>query len=458
MRQSCGQAKRTGVCVLTALFCLPVAGWGQDAPATFDLNEANENSADFFSNGRNDQTTVTATRALWTARVNYGEESIEAALAQIKVANAQQKSADHPAAVDSFEQSIRRIEAVEGIVSPKLVSPLMGLAASLNTLGAFDRGLITYQRALRLNHVDNGLYNEQQLPIRDRLTETYMALGEQDDAEFQQEIQVVILQQEYGNNPDKVIPAMYKLAGWYQRTNQPQKQAYQYQTAVRMIREQADKDSPNQIEALRELSKIYFRMNMPAESMRTLKRAYRLNAEASEPDPVLAADIEIQIGDFYSLFGNRNNARQYYKNAWNRLDALGGKEELLDNYFGRPVMLEGPAFPDVYPMNSSTAEMLVQQPERFREGYVMAEFNVEANGRVRDIRIIESAPAALIDKRVRIVLARQRYRPRFVAGEPIASNGERFRHPFNYAQQHDQNDDDKAGERLTRPGLLERTP
>jgi tetratricopeptide (TPR) repeat protein len=444
--------------VLTALFCLPVAGWAQDAPAEFDLNEANENSADFFTAGRDDQSTVAATRALWTARINYGEESIEAALAQIRLANAQQKSGDHPAAVDSFEQSIRRIEAVDGIVSPKLVTPLMGLAASQNALGAFDRGLISYQRALRLNHVDNGLYNEQQLPIRDQLTETYMALGEQDDAEFQQEIQVVILQQEYGNNPEKVIPAMYKLAGWYGRTNQPQKQAHQYQTAVKMIREQTDKNSPDQIEALRELSKIYFHMNMPAESMRTLKRAYRFNAEASEPDPVLAADIEIQIGDFYNLFGNRNNARRYYKIAWDRLDALGGKEELLDNYFGSPVMLEGPALPDVYPMNSSTAELLVQQPQRFREGYVMAEFNVEADGRVRKIRIIESAPASLIDKRVRIVLARQRYRPRFIAGEALASNGERLRHQFNYELQRNQNDDDKDGERLTRPGLLELTP
>ena len=43
----------------------------------------------------------------------------------------------------------------------------------------------------------------------------------------QQEIQVVILQQEYGNDTEKIIPAMFKLAKWYGRTNQPEKQAYQ---------------------------------------------------------------------------------------------------------------------------------------------------------------------------------------------------------------------------------------
>ena len=458
MRQTSEQGRQTRLCLLLALLCLSAGSFAQDDPAAFDLDTANNNFSEFYEDGLYNQATVAATRALWMARVNYGEESIEAALAQINLANAQQKSADHPAAIDSFEQSIRRIEAVDGVVSARLVKPLMGLAASQNVIGAFDRGLVNYQRALRLNHVDNGLYNEKQLPIRDSLTETYLALGEQADAEFQQEIQVIILQQEYGNDPAKVIPAMYKLANWYGRTNQPTKQAYQYQAAVRLIREQSDKNSPDQIEALRELSNIYRRMDMPAESMRLLKRAYRLNAEAEQPDPVLAADIQIQIGDFYNMFGDRRSAREHYKIAWNTLTGMGGQETLLNEYFAQPVNLEGPPLPQVYPANSSTAELFFQEPGRFTEGYVLAEYDVDADGRVRNVRIIESEPVSLIDKKIRVALSRHRYRPRIVAGAFSAASGERIRHSFNYEPPSEQEEQDNDTEKLGRPGQQLFTP
>ena len=428
----------------------------QEIPADFDLDAANNNFAEFFDDGLYDQAAVAATQALWTARINFGEESIEAALAQVNLANAQQKTGDHAAAIDSYEKSIRRLEAVEGIVSPKLVNPLMGLAASQNAMGAYDRGLITYQRALRLNHVDNGLYNEAQLPIRDGLTETYLALGDKSDADFQQEIQVVIMQQEYGNNTDKVLPAMYKLANWYQRSNQPDKQAYQYQKAVQLIREETFKNNPDQIQALRELSKTYYRMNMPSESMRLLKQSYRLNAEAAEPDPLLAADINVQIGDFYNLFGSPKDASKHYKMAWNTLSGIEGQDSLLEEYFGRPVFLEGPVLPDVYPAKTSMARMYMENPQMFGEGYLMAEYDVDDRGRVENVRIIESDPPSLMDRRMRSSLARQRYRPKIVNGEMASAEGERLTHNFNYELGADKRE--QKQEKLMRPGQLMLNP
>ena len=459
MRHDCRAGITNSFCLLLALFCMPVFGLTQGPPQALDLDTANENDGDFFADDLSQQATIAATRALWSARINFGEESIEAALAQLKLGYAQQKSADHPAAIDSFQQSIRRIEAAEGIVSPRLVKPLMGLATSQNVIGAFDRGLVNYQRALRLNHVEHGLYNEQQLPIRDGLTETYLSLGDQSNAEFEQKIQPMILQQEYGPDPQRLLPAFFKLAGWYERTNQPQKQAYQYQTAVRMIRnEMADKDSPAQITALLELANVYLRMDMYVESLQLLKRSYRLNAEADQPDPRLAAHIQVKIGDFYTIFGQRNNAREHYMLAWKVLNELGNEETLIAEYFGNPIVLQGPALPDIYPTNASTAKLFVQQPEQFQEGYVMAEYDVDATGRVRNVRIIESAPSALIDKKLRISLSQQLFRPRVINGEMAATNGERLYHLFSYEQQTEQADDDKDNARLTRPDLRSYAP
>jgi TonB family protein len=418
----------------------------------FALDEAITSFSDFYEDGLYRQAAVAATRALWLARINHGDESIEAALAQINLANAQARSGDHEAAVDSYERSIRRIEAMEGIVSPRLVVPLTGLGVSNNALGFYDRGLAAYHRALRLHHVESGLYNEDQMPIRDGLSETYMALGDLSDAEFQQEVQVTIMQQEYGNNIEKVLPPMFKLADWYKRTNQPAKEAYQYQTVARLVQNHADKNSPDQIEALRKLSDVYRRMNMPNESLRLLKRSVRLNAEAEEPDPLLAADIQVQLGDFYNLFGSRREARRYYLAAWNALDELGEQEVLLEEYFGAPVNLEGPPLPDVYPANSATVQRYLQQPNLFLDGYVTAKFDVNADGRVKDVRIIESEPSSLIDKKVSRALARQHYRPRIVDGKLTITTDEKLRHQFNYEPERDQEDNESDAGRLERPG------
>ncbi|MGI9292073.1 MAG: energy transducer TonB [Gammaproteobacteria bacterium] len=427
-----------------ALSCMAVSA-NEQITTTSDFDA-------FFEDGLYRPTEGNASQELWNARINFGEESVEAALAQINLAKAQQQKADYPAAIDNFEIGIRRIEAAEGIVSPLLVEPLMGLAASNNAMGAYDRGLVNYERALRLNHVDLGLYNDQQLPIRDELTETYLALGAQADAEFQQEIQLVILQQEFGADMDRVIPAFYKLAGWYERTNQPQKQAYQYQQAVRMIREQTDKNSPNQIEALRELSRTYYKMNMPAESMRMLKRAYRINTEAEEPDPLLAADIQVEIGDFYSLFGSRKDSVQHYQTAWNMLTTAEDQEELRDSYFSEPIFLQGPPLPTLYPVSPATRNLFQEQPNLFAEGFAIAEYDVDASGRVRNVRIIESEPAKLIDKKFRLSLTRQRYRPRLVDGAPVRTTGEQVRIAFNYEKQSNKAEKEGKPERLKRPG------
>jgi tetratricopeptide (TPR) repeat protein len=415
------------------------------------LDQAQAHFLELFNEGLYAEAVVAAKQTLEMSRWTYGNVSVEAALTQINLATSQSYTGDQQAAIENYTNSIVIIENIEGIISPRLINPLMGLAAAYNATGLYDLGLPAYERSLRINHVELGLQNEPQMAIRDGLTESHIGLGDLNKADFQQEVQLTITKNEYGENSERLLPSIYKLAEWYQRTNQPEQEAYQYRTALRLIQNNTDKQSPDQIDVLRNLATVYQRSNMPAETMRLLKRAYRINAEADEPDPLLAADIQVQIGDVYNLFGNRRNAQRYYVGAWNTLEQLGGQETLLEEYFAMPVHLGNSNLTEVYPNNLQTMTDYQQDPDKFMSGHITAKFDVDTSGRVQNIRIIESDPTGLLDKHVRMKLSRQNYRPQILDGIPVEAKDEQLQHQFSYEFQREDTDEDGESDRIERP-------
>ncbi len=65
----------------------------------------------------------------------YGSESVEYALACSDLAAVQSKARELPAAAANYKKAIYLIEEQEGIVSPQLITPLMGLASVENAAG-----------------------------------------------------------------------------------------------------------------------------------------------------------------------------------------------------------------------------------------------------------------------------------------------------------------------------------
>jgi tetratricopeptide (TPR) repeat protein len=337
----------------------------------------------------------------------------------------------------------------------------MGLAATHNALGEFDSGLRAYERALRINHVELGLNNNEQMLIRDGLTESYLGLGDLDKANFQQETQARIIREEHRGDLDEMIPAIYKLADWYKRSNQPERETLLLQNAARTIKKAAGDDPIEQIRVLRALAAAHQRLDMPAEAMRLLKKAWRINEKSETRDPLLSADIQVEMGDFYNGFNDLRDARRYYISAWETLVNEGGddSERLLEDYFSEPIIIWSVRLPDVYPLNSKTAVLAAEEPDLFREGLLAVEFDIDQNGRAANIRIIESDPEGLLDKRIIYLLGRYFYRPRFKDGAPVLTQDIQLSHSFIYlttstekAKKDSGKSKDNSGDRLEYPG------
>ena len=419
------------------------------------LDDAHERFASYYDDGLYSQATVAAGQTLQLAQQIYGTDSLETALALGNLATVQRKSGELKQAMSNYETSIYLIEEREGIIAYRLVNPLMGLAATQNALGAFELGLTTYNRALRINHVELGLNNVEQMRIRDGLTESYIGMGDVEDANFQQENQLRIIRDQYPNDLTKLTAATYKLADWYRRSYQPEKETLLMQNAVRNFKKAAGSSSADQVNALMGLASAYQQLDMPAQSLQTLKKALRINNKSATSDPLLGAEVQVQLADLYNAYGESRNARRTYAAAWQTLADADAAEDIVYGYFGEPTRIYSVQLPDVYPTNSKTLELFTDDPDLFRNGLLVADFDVDENGRIDNIRIIESDPAGLMDKKISYLLGRQFYRPRMLDGETVTTEGLQIRHGFSYLPKQETKKQDDKPARDSNSGKLE---
>ena len=99
---------------------------------------------------------------------------------------------EYELAQEIFKECIQLIELNRNIISPELSSPLYGIAFTLNQFGQYEDAIRVLDRALRINHVNNGLYNLDQIKIHDSLTESYMGVRDVEKANHHQSFQVFI--------------------------------------------------------------------------------------------------------------------------------------------------------------------------------------------------------------------------------------------------------------------------
>jgi Gram-negative bacterial TonB protein C-terminal len=405
-----------------------------------ELEEARALYAAAFAAKQYRSATDSANRMIALASEFYGKESVEYALAKCDLAAAQSKLDDLTAAAANYRQAISLIEQEDGIVSPQLIQPLMGLASVQNAAGEWDQGLETYNRALRLNHVEYGLNNLGQMPIRDGLTESYLGLGSIKDANFQQELQLRIVRDEFGDDLPKLTEAANKLAGWYQRSNQQEKEVLQLEASVRTIRSKMSANDPAQIQVLRDLAAAYQRLDLSPEqqlsaysaSLDALNEAWRINNDSDNPDQIVSAEIQIEIGDTHSTNGQTRAARSAYLEAWQIFAYAGTEADVIDTYFGKPTHIGSRRLPDVYPDNRKTRELWNSNPDRFRPGSLQALVDIDDYGLTSNIRITESNPQGLLDDTALAVLKRYRFRPRFAGGQPVATSNLQISHAFSH--------------------------
>ena len=113
-------------------------------------------------------------------RVN-GLDSHDSAKAITNLGIAQHNNRDYESALRNFMASIDIVERIDDNLSPALINPLQGLAATHAAIGRPDLARLAYQRAVHVSHVNEGPHNPEHKSAKRKQAhkrmDRYAALG-----------------------------------------------------------------------------------------------------------------------------------------------------------------------------------------------------------------------------------------------------------------------------------------
>ncbi|WP_346838916.1 hypothetical protein [Microbulbifer sp. SAOS-129_SWC] len=366
----------------------------------------------------------------------------------------------HPSeTIDEYRDRIEEMEAEQGAYGAGIDEQLMGLGVALQKDGNHEEAISEFRRAMLINRVNEGLYSLNQVPMIERMINSQIALNQWQDANDNQEYLYWLYVRNYGEDDPRMLPVIDHLSRWHLQAYVDEKggslfehlisATNLYEMAVDIITKNFGANDLRLVDALRGLKATNYYLatykGEPQEPVvvnagfapggndfdsprRTQLDQYRMNSFSSGKDaisrivdvynknpqspPAASAKAKVELGDWYMMFNKWHSARETYGEAYQALWDNGATNQEINDIFGRPAAL--PALP-----------MLEEDRDALAHSYVTVSYDVTAFGKARNIQILKSQPdsSVSIRSRVRNVLKRAKFRPRFENGEPVDTVG-----------------------------------
>jgi tetratricopeptide (TPR) repeat protein len=322
----------------------------------------------------------------------------------------------------NFLKAIDVVEKVDGEYALTLVSPYRGLGRSYIKSGHYQDAILALQTAQSISQRSLGLFNVEQSPLLDDITTAYLGLGDTREA---QRIQIERLDnavKRYGANDQRVIPYRYVLADYYQRSRLPVSAREQYAAALKTQESTLGPEHPALLNPLRQLVRIDL-LTSQTQVGEAHSRLVSIVQSNPNTDAVERGEALATLGDWAIVANDLDAARDYYRQAW---DALSSKPDYdVAAEFAKPEMLDF-----IAPLSS------VDHGEKARLPWGWIEidftFDVSAAGRPLNVQVVrrEGAQPSDYEPRYSQRLRETHFRPRLVAGEPVAAANVTFTHYY----------------------------
>ncbi|MDZ7783015.1 MAG: hypothetical protein U5K56_08845 [Halioglobus sp.] len=354
-----------------------------------------------------------------------------------------------------YEARIAAIETRQGAYGTELSESLLGLGMALQAEERHAEAVALFKRGVHLARINDGLYSKQQIPLLQAEIASHIAIDNYEQADKRQRYlyRVQTSGMDSGMEGESLTEAFMQHASW-------QYEAYRlgigeqdytrlmnmwdtYRLALNDIIAREGETSGELLPPLYGMLQAQYLIadyNLQQESQQSMDdlegrqalyqfNAYRVDsyrkgqtilaaihnvALEQEPGPErtrAAAKALVMLGDWHLWHGDRDAARRAYGDALSELAALEDAQTEMEALFGSPVPV-----PDI--------ESLRPLPPAAEPGpgAVLIEFTVDERGRTRDIERRDEndeldGPAHRLMRKMR----RTTFRPRFEAGEPVAT-------------------------------------
>lgn len=379
--------------------------------------------------------------------------------------------------LDSIRQynlTVSDIELDGGAWDNNLVQELSTLGGLQQQQGDHLAAIETLDRAVHVNRINSGLYTLEQVPVVEQLIQSYMALGNWEEADIYNRYLFHVQQKAYGPDDPRLIPVLDSMASWnIQAFNigygdlrgiRLQESQIMLNAAARMVGVHFGKSDERFVSYLTNIAHSAYLVSINPELMmqrvqpeyRSAQQllAQRLNEQGqvlppgfrtgeralleivefyydSGDDIYALAEAITNLADWYLMFDRRRGALMNYQQAWQILQTQENSEELTQRLFGRVVLLPSFTSSVETPMAFYQAG---EDTDALRFDYADLMFDVVETGIVRNVKHVSArteANQAQLGK-LRTSIRTSRFRPLIVDGKPQRSNDHYFRYRYWY--------------------------
>ncbi len=318
----------------------------------------------------------------------------------------------------NYLEGIELITSADGEFAPALIGAYQGLAEVFVQRGDFAEAVTVLEQARHISHRNFGLFNLDQADVLDDLSEVYEAAGDTREAQEMQRELLDVAVRRFGSDDPAVVPYYYRLAGYYELARMRGLARDQYERALEILREDPQAKPADTLKPLRELVRIDTLLGEQTSAKRQLLEVLEAAPEAPAGERAEAFAV---LGDAELAAGRDESALRYYSEAFGAL----GDNEAGEALFGSPRMVN--FIPPAGPVDWGS-----RRNRAYAWGSITARFRLSARGRAEQIQITASDPPGLMDARYVERLAEAVFRPRLVAGAPVATPRLRYSHEFRY--------------------------
>jgi len=365
----------------------------------------------------------------------------ERARALHNLAVAQQAQGSHDSAMQNYVASIDVITRNENNLSSSLIMPLRGLAQVYLDRGLQDEANAALDRALHVSNVNYGPHSLNQLPILNERLDAALEFSDPESALDLMDRIHALYTRKYPRDSQELLPMYRQEAELYNTLGMGDEEYNAWRHVLTIQRKLHGKNDLSLIEPHLRLAEVRIRNLMTIGNRKVaassaaghLKKALRIAEDSPGDNWQARKNCLLSLADFYTLFGMQGRARRYYAEAWDLLTSDEMYRPSLARDLEVPVALVRQP-PNPYANFAYDRKTVDIDPDEYLEGEMVMAFTVTAEGRTRDIRLVESDPEdfELMERRVRNSVERFVYRPRIADRVPVPTADQYYRIKFYY--------------------------
>jgi tetratricopeptide (TPR) repeat protein len=354
-----------------------------------------------------------------------GRKSLQTAEAYVGLADAQRRAGEFEDAAESYLTAVEVYREIDGPFTPLAIAPLTSLGDNYHEAKDNLSAVSAYSEARTVSRRINGLHNEDQIVLLDRLSRSLLEMNQLTEAEEQQIEALRLIQRSNPADSDPVLAAIYKYAKWLGERSMYQLERDQYLRAQRIIRSTYGDVNVREVTPLLGIGNTYRRERNPAGTGRAaIEDAVEILAKQPDQDPLLTATALRDLGDWSIAFNEPHFDGAEYRRAWQLLSSLPNGVELRQEWF----------FAANYVLYEPISSRGLSTEPDAKSGHVIARFDVDVRGNSFDVTIVESDPPGFKDEAVLRHIRRSRFRPLISAGEFVPGHALAIQFRFRYAE------------------------